>query len=67
MPQGSILGPILFNIFRKDLFLCLTKSDLDHFADDNTIAVTCKNLKDLLRVYLKKNQNQLLIGLGTIT
>ena len=52
--QGSILVPILFNIFINDLFLWLTKSELHNFADDNTIAVTCKNLKDLL-LTLKKN------------
>ena len=54
--QGSILGPILFNIFINDLFLLLTKSDLHNFADDNTIAVTCKNLNGLLRTLEKESE-----------
>ena len=53
VPQGLILGPILFYIFIDDLFLWLTKSDLHNFADDNIIAVTCKNLNDLLSTFEK--------------
>ena len=47
----------LFYIFINNLFLWLIKSDLHNFADDNTIAVTCNNLNDLL-LNLKKNHNQ---------
>ena len=46
--QGSILGPLLFNIFINDLVFVIEKSDIYNFADDNTLYSCGANLKTAL-------------------
>ena len=41
--QGSILGPILLNIFMNDLF-CILQTDLQNVADGNTISAVIQTI-----------------------
>ena len=49
VPQGSVLGPLLFNIYFNDLFSFLEETVASNFADDTNIYACDIDLSNLLR------------------
>ena len=55
-PQGSSLGPLLWNIYRNDLFYTSVKSQLSAYADDHQIY--CSNLNLHIAIDRIKNDGE---------
>ena len=49
VPRGSILEPLLFNIFLCDLFLIMENTDIASYADDNTPYTTGNSIEEVIQ------------------
>ena len=56
VPQGSILGPLLFNIHLCDLFYFLDDLDIVSYADDTTLCTVKENIESVINVLETSSQ-----------
>ena len=59
VPQGSILGPLLFNNFTCDLFFIMKETNFSSYADNNTPYRNADTIDEVIKL-LERDSTMLL-------
>ena len=57
VPQGTVLGPLLFLIYVNDMPQCITRSNISSFADDTRVCKAISSIQDCK--YLQEDLNNI--------
>ena len=47
VPQGSVLGPMFFNLFLNDIFFAPNEAVMYNYADDDTLKATANDVNEV--------------------